>query len=298
MVLIESSVLLAEVLPEVGGKVGQIRHKPSQNNLLVPPQKPYRTIPHDGDWLQYDTSGMDDCFPNIAAGRYPDGPWASMQLHDLGEWTHGWWKVAQVRQNEVVMTRSGTVLPYVARKTVRFADESTLEFLYRVENRGEFPIRYMWSAHPLVSVHGQYALKLPPGKLSFRIFASDGEMHTWPLWGSTDLSHDWIPTCTSLKVFIIGLHEGWCELQLPEHTLRFTFDLSSTPIVGIWFNNLGFPAQGDHPFRCIAVEPCTSPSDLLDELPTTAYPTIAAGDTAQWSMRLQVIPKARQSFEG
>src|SRR5665213_3195017 len=161
LVLIESSVLVAEVLPEVGGKVGQIRYKPSRCDFLVPPQKPYRTIPVDGDWLQYDTSGMDDCFPNIASGPYPDEVWASMQLHDLGEWTHGRWELAQAQQNEVVMTRSGVVLPYFARKMVRFADESTLEFSYRVENRGKFPIRYMWSAHPLISVQGLYELKLP-----------------------------------------------------------------------------------------------------------------------------------------
>jgi hypothetical protein len=292
LVLIESSVLLAEILPEVGGKVGQIRHKPSHRDFLVPPQKPYRTIPHDGDWLQYDTSGMDDCFPYIAAGPYPDEAGTAMQLHDLGEWTHGRWEVVQVRQNEVVMARSGTVLPYSARKAVRFANESTLEFSYRVENRGKFPIRYMWSAHPLASVPGLYALKLPPGKLNFRLFPSDGKLHTWPFLVDTDLSRDWIPPGSSMKIFVTGLHEGWCELQLPEHTLRFTFDRSATPIVGIWFNNFGFPAGGN-PFRCIAVEPCTSPSDLLDELDATAYPTIAAGGAAQWAMQLQVIPVER-----
>ena len=72
MLRIESPKLAVDVLPEVGGKIGQIRDKLSGREFLVAPRKPLRTIPLDGDWLQYDTSGMDDCFPNIAAGPYPE----------------------------------------------------------------------------------------------------------------------------------------------------------------------------------------------------------------------------------
>ena len=73
MLLIQSSLLEVEILPEVG-EVGQIRDRESGYELLITPQKPYRTIPEDGNWTEYDTSGMDDCFPNIAAGPYPFEP--------------------------------------------------------------------------------------------------------------------------------------------------------------------------------------------------------------------------------
>ena len=72
MICIESSQLTVEVLPEVGGKIAQIRDKGSLYEFLIPAQTPYRTIPSDGDWTQCDTSGMDDCFPNVAAGDYPE----------------------------------------------------------------------------------------------------------------------------------------------------------------------------------------------------------------------------------
>jgi hypothetical protein len=288
MFRIESSAIAVDVLPEVGGKIGQIRDKLSGRELLVPPQKTYCTIAPDGDWLQGDTSGMDDCFPNIAAGPYPGEPWAATRLPDLGEWTHGRWKLMEADKQRIVLERAGNALPYFVRKAVRFAEDRTLEFSYRVENHSDSPLRYMWSAHPLIAVQGDYELRLPPGDLAFRTFPNDGEDHTWPQIDALNLSREWIPRDTSLKVFITGLAAGWCELRLPEHTLKFTFDIHTTPVVGVWFNNFGFPQGDAKRFRCVAVEPCTSPSDLLDELPAEAYPCLEARGAAEWSFRLEI----------
>jgi hypothetical protein len=291
LIQIESSALAVEILPEVGGKVGQIRDKLCGQSFLVPPQRPYRTIPMNGDWLVHDTSGMDDCFPNVAAGAYPEQPWMGTSLPDLGEWTHGVWEIANTGHREIVMERIGQALPYFASKAVRFVDDRVLEFSYRVENRGHFPIRYLWSAHPLISVQDGYELVLPPGNLTFSTFPSNGRTYSWPAFEGKCLSREWIPHGTNLKIFVAGLTEGWCELRLPTHTLRFVFDRNTVPVVGIWLNNFGFPSADKGAFRCIAVEPCTSPSDLLDDLDPMAYPRIAAGETATWSLQLSILPR-------
>ena len=288
MLVIESEKLAVEVLPEVGGKVGQICEKVSGRPFLVPPQRPYRTIPADGDWLKHDISGMDDCFPNVAAGQHPDAPWNDVQLLDLGEWTHSAWEVSKLASSEVVMKMKGRRLPYTATKTIRFVDDDTLEFGYLVENHGDASFRYLWSAHPLISVTEPFELQLPQGELNLRVFPPDGSRHVWPICRGVRLSDEWIPRHTTLKIFITGLSEGWCTLLLPTHMLKFTFELEAVPVVGIWFNNFGFPSSGGEVFRCIAIEPCTSPSDLLDDLPETAYPHIEAGGRAQWKMQLQV----------
>jgi hypothetical protein len=287
-VLMESSVLAVELLPEVGGKIGQIREKRTGRALLVAPQKPYRTIPAGGNWLEHDTSGMDDCFPNIAAGPYPWAPWAGTPLPDLGEWVQDSWHLASAGAREAVLERSGRLLPYRARKTVRFANERTLELCYRVDNDGPAALRYMWAAHPLIAAGEEFELLLPEGEKTFRTFPWDGRIHRWPRFSSTDLERQWVARGSTLKVFVMGLREGWCELRLAGCTLRFTFDIGATPVVGVWYNHLGFPGGGAAPFRCIAVEPCTSPSDLLDELEAGAYPAIQAGGRAEWWVRLEV----------
>lgn len=287
MIEIQSSALLVTVLPEVGGKIAQIRDLESGHDLLIGPRRPYRTIPIDGDWLQHDTSGMDDCFPNVAQGRYPQAPWSNIHLPDLGEWTHGTWELANAAPDSIVLQRSGTALPYFARKTVRVAAERHVEFSYVVENRGSAPIRYLWSAHPLISVPGSFAIELPAGNLTFRTFPRDGEIRPWPMYEGVDLSREWIARGANLKVFVTGLTQGWCAMHLPSHSLRFRFDVEAIPVLGLWFNHDGFPASDDA-FRCIAVEPCTSASDLLDELAPSAYPVLHPGEGVEWSLSLQV----------
>ena len=274
MISLESSALLVDILPEVGGKVAQIHLKASGCKLLVPPQRPYRPIPVGGDWLSHDTSGMDDCFPNVAAGAYPEPPWASAKLPDLGEWTHSSWKVKTSLSDELVMEMTGHALPYSAVKTIRFTDDRTIEFSYCVKTSARFSLRYLWSAHPLIAVDGKYQLELPPGNMIFRQFPPNEKVYSWPIFQGNRISTEWIPRGTTMKIFVTGLAEGWCALVLPRHTLHFAFDLHALPVVGIWFNNFGFPRDSNPPFRCIAVEPCTSPSDLLDNLGAHAYPRI------------------------
>lgn len=297
MIQLESSALLVDILSEVGGKIAQIRDKASQCDLFIPPQRPYRPIPIDGDWLKHDTSGMDDCFPNVAAGSYPESPWAGARLHDLGEWTHRIWSVEKSDSCEVEMRAEGNALPYAAVKSIRLADERTLHFSYAVSNHGMHAIRYLWSAHPLISVGEDFELEFPPGELEFRLFPPTPDTYLWPNFKGTRLSNHWISSGTTLKIFVTGFSEGRCALILPRHTLRFTFDPQVLRFVGIWFNNLGFPCGGSQPFRCIAVEPCTTPSDLLDHLDASAYPQIPAGATVNWEMQLTIVPRVSAKGE-
>ena len=175
MLLIQSSLLEAEIVPEVGGKIGQIRDRESGYEFLIPAQKPYRTIPEDGDWTEYDTGGMDDCFPNIAAGPYPSEPWTGTQLPDLGHWTHGSWNVRDADTRQVILERSGQVLPHRARKTVRFVDARTLELSYRIENTGNSSFRYVGGAPADL------------GQLGIRIDSASGRLdvpHVSARWGA------------------------------------------------------------------------------------------------------------------
>lgn len=303
-IAIESSALQVYVRPEVGGKIAQIVDIRSGEALLVPPSKPYAEIPVDKCWLDYDLSGMDDCFPNIAPGAYPGGRWAGTPLPDHGEWVYGAWKVDAATNRTVHLTRcslarcgeagrsAGFVLPYSVRKTIALIGEDTIRIDYEVINLSDASFRYLWAAHPLIRVdEGGYRLRLPPGKKEARTLTTSREFE-WPLFEGIDLSTTWIAAGQMLKLFILNLSEGWCELELRHCTLRFEFDLATIPRLGIWLNNFGFPAKPREAFRCVALEPCTSASDGLDDLTADMYPAIPAGQTAAWSFTLKVGPPA------
>ena len=164
-------------------------------------------------------------------GPYPQAPWTALIFPILasGHMVRG--MSSRPIPDKVVLQRSGIALPYFATKTVRLLDQRSIwSSLYMVENRGSAPFRYLWSAHPLISVPCAFAgSKLPPGNLSFRTFPADGKVRPWPMYKGTDLSSHWIPQGTNLKIFVSGMTEGWCALHLPSHLLRFTFDPQCFP---------------------------------------------------------------------
>jgi len=147
---------------------------------------------------------------------------------------------------------------------------------------------YIWCAHPLIEAGDSFEVRLPSGRHAYHVFPHDGAVREWPHFEGLDLTHDWIPRGRTLKLFVTGLEEGWCELRLPGETLRFEFDVESLPALGIWYNHFGFPRDGSPPFRCIAIEPSTAASARLDALEPSAYPAIPPGGASHWALRLSI----------
>lgn len=279
---IHSTVMEVEVLPEVGGKIAQIRDLRDGRNWLIPPQRPLRTLESGTRWMDYDTSGMDDCWPNIEACTYPGPPWKGAPLPQLGDWAYGTWEVTDHSPAHVTLRRDGEILPYRALKTIRVA-ESRVEVQYRLGNVGRAPFQYMWAAHPLIAAGPAFRLTVAPGEVRFVTFPPDGRVYTWPDYGSIDLSKEWIPPGKTLKIFLTGLSQGWCGLDTLNGRVEFTFDLTGAPVLGLWFNHRGFPA-GDHAFQCIAVEPCTATTDVLE---AGTDRVLVPGHSVEWSVQLQ-----------
>jgi hypothetical protein len=285
--VLRSSRLEVTLLPGIGGKVRQIVDRKTGDPLLVSPTKPYQQIQVGNPWTDYDTSGMDDCFPNIEPGSYPFPGLLGEPLFQMGEWVYGAWDVSQADNETVVLERKGTRFNYLARKTYRLVDSDTLEIQYEVRNLAAAPFRYLWSAHPLFAVKDEFELQLPNDGINFKVFPGPGEFRPWPAYDSGDLSKEWIPRGRTLKTFLIGLRKGQCRLKFPHHTISITFDLKTTPILGVWFNNFGFPKVGS-PFRCIAIEPCTTASDSLEQLEANAYPLMEPHNSNHWWLKIKI----------
>jgi galactose mutarotase-like enzyme len=205
-------------------------------------------------------------------------------MPQLGEWVYGSWDVEHHTARSVKLTRKGSSLPYRATKTISVEDRS-MEVRYRVENEGNAPIQYLWSAHPLFAAGPGFRLQLPAEKLEFVTYPPDGESYRWPMYKGIDLSQEWVARGKTLKIFVSGLSAGRCELSTDEKEISVEFDVRKTPVLGIWFNHFGFP-QGQSPFRCIAVEPCTSNSDVLDSSVDSSDLVLQSGLGSEWLIRL------------
>lgn len=285
--VLSSDELEVILLPKVGGKVRQIVKKRTGDTLLVPPAKPYRQLPFGSEWTDFDTSGMDDCFPNIEPGKYPFPSFQGRNLFQMGEWVYGEWEVEGVEHDAVTLGRRGRSFDYHAKKVYRLIDANILEVRYAVKNLGDRPFRYLWSAHPLFEVKDQFELTIPKGHLTFTTFPGKSEVYQWPLYASVDLSKQWLPRGDTLKIFLRGLSDGLCNLVFSSHRISITFDLNKTPVLGVWFNNLGFP-ENNNAFRCIALEPCTSASDVLGSLKENEYTLLKPHEVNSWWIRVEV----------
>jgi hypothetical protein len=285
--LLRRGDLEVEVLPEVGGKIAQVRNRRTGISFLVPPQRPCRPLAPGENWVDHDTSGMDDCFPNIEQCPYPHEPWRGEPLPQMGEWVHGSWRVASLNAEAVRLEREGGLLPYRASKTVVLRSPGVLALEYTLENRGAAPFQYLWSAHPLIVAGDEFELILPERRLSFVTFPPDGRIYEWPSYGGLNLEHDWVPHGTDLKIFLTGLREGSCELRFPDRAVAFEFDPAAIPVLGVWFNNAAFPPGQARRFRCIAVEPCTSSSDVLDASDQHRDRVLEPASSHRWWLRLR-----------
>ncbi|HET7216188.1 MAG TPA: hypothetical protein VFL79_21550, partial [Terriglobia bacterium] len=209
--VLRSSRLEVTLLPEIGGKVRQIVDRKTGDPLLVSPARAYQQIPTGSQWTDFDTSGMDDCFPNIEPGSYPFPGLGGRRLFQMGEWVYGAWNVGEAGNETVVLERRGIRFDYLARKTYRFADSETLEIRYEVQSFMDSSFRYLWSAHPLFAVKDEFELQLPNDGINFKVFPGPGEYQHWPTYNSANLSHQWIPPGQTLKTFLSGLKNGQCR---------------------------------------------------------------------------------------
>jgi hypothetical protein len=317
-----STGLEVALLPEVGGKIISLRSATGRE-WLWQTRRPYRRPVYGAPFADYDISGFDECFPGIAEGPYPDRPWQGTTIPDHGElWTLPW--ATALEQDTLALTVHGLRFPYRLEKRLTLdPGAAALRIDYQLTNLSPFPLRYLWSAHPLLAARPGMRVLLPEG-VDVRVDWSKhdrlgpfGATHRWPhgqlaAGGVTAL--DLLPAAsatTADKLYTgrlpLTAAAGWCALHDPatrEH-LAFRFDPRRVPYIGVWLNMAGWPLQphgAEGPCYNVALEPCSGFPDRLDRaVARDEAATLAANATEQWTLRLEAGQGAVQpggSVEG
>lgn len=297
------------LLPEVGGKIISLRSATGREWLWQARRRPYRRPAYGAAFETHDISGFDECFPGIAEGPYPDYPWQGTTIPDHGElWTLAW--ETALAGDTLALTVQGVRFPYRMEKRLTLEPGAALRLNYRLTNLSPFPLRYLWSAHPLLAAQPGMRVLLPDG-VDVRVDWSKhdrlgpfGAAHRWPhgrLAAGGVAALDCLPAAgadTADKLYTSRLPHtataGWCALHDPathEH-LALRFDPRRVPYIGVWLNLDGWPLQledDESPCYNVALEPCTGFPDRLDRaVAGDEAATLAASTTAQWTLRLEV----------
>lgn len=292
------------ILPDIGGKIVSLRLKPSSPEFLwQDATRPYRRPVYGDDFGNYDASGFDECFPTIASCVYPDEPWRNVDVPDHGELWCMPWRYELADERTIYLHAYGVRFPYHFERWITLHDDACITFRYRLTNLSPFPLKSIWSAHPLFAAQEGMRLLLP-GSPQMRLAHIIGnrlrgqvmQEYVWPwLVGPdgepVDYSRIESPAvCANEKVYIDAPPAGWCALFRPESHdyIAWRFCPQKTPFLGVCINHGGWPPSGAAGFW-VALEPCSGWPDRLDHATTGGTcQQIDGWASEEWSLCLHL----------
>jgi hypothetical protein len=297
--LFQSARISSVIIPGWGGKIASlVDRRTGRQWLHTNPLIPYRLPAYGADYTRdFDAGGFDECFPNIAPGRYPQQPWQGVTLPDHGEvWALPW--QIEFSATTLRLSVAGRQLPYRLEKWLSFPAEDCLRLDYRLENLSPYPLSFIWSSHPTLAVMPGMRIVLPAERLrvdsaSERFNMQAGREVAWPWQAGHDLSL--LPPREAgwaAKFYTRGLAGGWAVLSDPSNqaALRFEFDPELVTHIGLWMNFGGWTGVfGAEPYYNLAIEPCIGVADrLVTAMEEGEYGVIPPGGVSAWWLNLVV----------
>lgn len=266
------------------------------------PRKEYEELGSKAEYIKHDITGYDECFPTIAPCLYPYDPWKGLQLGD-----HGWlwnreWEF-EITNDRITTWIDGEFVSFRLSRTLTFEGKNTLVFYYLLHSQAKVDFRYIWSAHPVLTLTPSSQLLLPEDNLETIVYFDlkvqeiNGTNFIWPNLQRKGIIRDLSRNLTTkphdmIKLFFPSLPKGECSLV--HHSIgeriRYEFDLGDIPYLGLWVNE-GYPFRGFEPKEsfCIAFEPCTGLSDALDKAKNLGrVGLLPANGKVDWQLRLSI----------
>lgn len=287
------------LLPAWGGKLASlVDRRRSREWLFAHPAMPWRQpAPTAQNFGDYDVGGFDECFPNIAAGAYPQAPFAGRALPDHGEvWARTWH--CEPTGAGVRLTITGEALPYRLTKTIALLPEGGIRCDYRLENLAPEAWRFVWSSHPAFAVKPGMRLERAagPGRIDCAVgtlTADAGQAFTWPHLPQLDLTQT--PPATAgwaAKLYLANNASTLLRMVDPADgaTCELRADPAAVPQLGLWLNYSGWTGNPQlPPVYTVAAEPCIGDTDnLAQAIARGSAGTLPAAGAVEWWLELRL----------
>jgi hypothetical protein len=217
----------------------------------------------------------------------------------------------EIAGEQVRLTTDLRSLPLRFTKKVKL-QESTVRLDYEATNLSQFSVKFLWSAHPLLTVEAGAEIILPKEVKEIEVGWSAGERLgkpgdrcTWPeaterSGRKVKLNRMVSPSAgTAEKLFTPRLSQGFCGMFLPreEEGIAFRFDPRLVPYVGIWMCQGGWPTSRAAKHFTAALEPCFGRSDSLEEAIRRNQCAVLRGyESMRWWMEIEVNRGAPRSL--
>jgi hypothetical protein len=186
VVRLENELISIDILPELGGKIYNFIHIPSDRNLLwhnprIPPARQQFGARFDDAW----SGGWDELIPN----DIPTLVIGNEMLPDHGEvWSQASeWQVIKSSESKATVrfVNHGHVLPTTFEKTISLQrGKPFCTVQYRLTNLGRQPVDFLWNIHPAMAISPTTRLDLRARRGIVEKWGTDhfegGSEYDWP----------------------------------------------------------------------------------------------------------------------
>lgn len=297
-ILLESECLRVLIDPRTGGKIRSFVSKHSGKEFFYTDRRGRREL--GSDYSRHDISGFDECFPTVWPCAYPEGKHQGVPMGDHGHlWQRPW--QSHVELDRVEMFQDVAQFQTRFQRTCRLDSARSLRLDYAIANHGDEPLKYLYSAHPLLAAGGDARLVLPEEITRMFVFFAAGvpglSEKTWMDWPPPERGlHPpfsarrgscvklYSPRLTTGKAAIRHSHVG--------ESMQVEFDTGKLPYLGVLVQQ-GYDTKEKGAFRSevfVALEPTTGIGDDLPTCETTGtIATIPPGESVQFWIRLELV---------
>jgi hypothetical protein len=271
-IVLENHALRLLLLPDLGGKILRLVHKPSDRNLLWEnPRLVPRPVPLGASYDDNFFGGWDELFPNdepivLDGERYPDH----------GEiWSQPWrWRIEEDSGGRAIvhMWCYGSVLnARIDKWLIMPAECPILRFRHRIHNLGRTPVDFLWKLHPALAVGPDSRIDLPKCRVhradeTFSDLVGEEEFD-WPHCKGKDGSRIDLRLAPdprrALKEFVYctDLADGWCALTDVAARVGFGLRFPKEVFQSVW---LFLTWGGWRGYSTAVLEPSTAWPKELD----------------------------------
>ncbi|HEX7125221.1 MAG TPA: DUF5107 domain-containing protein [Thermodesulfobacteriota bacterium] len=287
MITLENGHLVLTIRPDLGGRIENLVDRRTGRTWLWHPdvyEPAPRTLPIGASFDDHWTGGLDEVFPNDAAGRF-----GGRNLVDHGELWSRPWTVLETSPYLVTMRLACRTVPVVVEKAIEVdPDRPEARLHYRLDHRGDAPLPFLFKLHAAVRVAAGDRILLPPCTvepvtLDFSTIVGRAEPTPWPIAhdaAGEPVRLDLVPPREANAqefLYASGLGDGFCGVEdgRGNGELLFRFDLAAFPCVWL-FQSYG-RWRGHY---VVVLEPATTmPYDLHEALARGTCAVLEPGAT-------------------
>lgn len=269
--VLENRQLRLAALPELGGKLASLVCRRTGRELLLPPQRPRRQPVYGASFADYDTSGWDECFPNVGVCQ---------DLPDHGELWSRPWTTLERTADAWTAELEGRARSYRFLRRIQLRDHG-LRFDYQLTNTEGRAWPCLWSAHPLLAVGPGDRIEPGPEVAEVRV--------EWSARGRLQGTVPWNEELAVLRGDVERAEKLFTRSDRARlhyttgEALEMRWDASQNPYLGLWICQRGWPAPGPEGHFTVALEPCSFPADVPGD-----EALLQPGEVRNWWLEVEV----------